>query len=238
MVPYTQLHFPPGSRYSYSNPGIIFVGRAIEHHTGDVYEHYVEKNLLDALGMETAYFDATPWRLRGARSNSYRVVEGEPVARGREFNTGITVSNGGLNATVGDMAKWIAFLSGRPTSDRGRHDAVLARATLEEMWEPIVTVDDSELGEERVGLGFFLYGRAGRRLVGHTGSQHSFRTFVLVDPAAGTGVLAAWNTADGDGSGPDTEECISGKTAEGCRHPNRRNRVFQPDSRRVSPGAS
>src|SRR5436309_13677394 len=27
MMPYTEILFPPGSRYSYSNPGIIFLGR-------------------------------------------------------------------------------------------------------------------------------------------------------------------------------------------------------------------
>ncbi|HEY5908596.1 MAG TPA: serine hydrolase domain-containing protein, partial [Vicinamibacteria bacterium] len=30
MLPYTELLFAPGSRYSYSNPGIVFLGRIIE----------------------------------------------------------------------------------------------------------------------------------------------------------------------------------------------------------------
>jgi hypothetical protein len=30
MIPYTEIPFQPGSRYSYSNPGIIFLGRVIE----------------------------------------------------------------------------------------------------------------------------------------------------------------------------------------------------------------
>ena len=40
MFPYTEVEFDPGSRYSNSNPGIIFLGRVIERLTGDHYETY------------------------------------------------------------------------------------------------------------------------------------------------------------------------------------------------------
>lgn len=217
MMPYTRLHFAPGSRYGYSNPGVVFLGRALERVTGDVYEAYIDKNLFDALEMESAYFDGTPWRLLPDRSNSYRVVGGEPVARGFDFNTGVTVSNGGLNATVADMAKWAGFVAGEAggadEADDGAagrreaaYDAVLARASLEEMWEAVVPVEDhSTLGPVRMGLSFFLYDADGGLVVGHTGTQHSFRSFVLVDPASGLGLLGVWNTADGDATAPDTD---------------------------------
>ncbi len=50
MMPYTEILFPPGSKYSYSNPGVIFLGRVIEKLSGDDYEVYVEKNILRPLG--------------------------------------------------------------------------------------------------------------------------------------------------------------------------------------------
>ncbi len=43
MFPYTELLFKPGTKYSYSNPGIIFLGRIIEHFSGDPYEVYITK---------------------------------------------------------------------------------------------------------------------------------------------------------------------------------------------------
>ncbi len=212
MMPYTRLHFAPGSRYGYSNPGVIFLGRTLERVTGDVFEAYIDKNLIAALGMESAYLDGTPWRLLPDRSNSYRVVDGEPVARGLDFNTGITVSNGGLNASVADMAKWVGFVAGAAAGDEAAgqrpaaYDAVLARTSLEEMWSPVVPVEDHPtLGPVRMGLSFFLYDGDGRLVVGHTGSQHSFRSFILVDPASGLGLIGAWNTADGDATAPDTD---------------------------------
>jgi CubicO group peptidase (beta-lactamase class C family) len=35
MLPYTNVEFPPGSRHSYSNLGIIFLGQIIERLTDD-----------------------------------------------------------------------------------------------------------------------------------------------------------------------------------------------------------
>lgn len=201
MMPYTEILFEPGSRFQYSNPGIIFLGRTIEALTGDVYEAYVDKNVFDVLGMDSSYFDTTPWHLLEDRSNNYVVVDGRPEPQGLDFNTGITVSNGGLNATVGDMARWVAFLTGAPASRRELHDKVLPRASIEEMWRPTVQVERSSfLGPVAMGLTFFLYEHDGHRVVGHTGSQQAFRTFIFFEPGTGAALIGAYNTATDAGS--------------------------------------
>src|SRR5262249_32316957 len=110
MFPYTQLLFEPGTKYSYSNPGVIFLGRIIEALSGDDYEVYIAKNLFMPLGMTKSFFDKAPYHLVANRSHSYVRTEGELKEQRFDFDTGITVSNGGLNAPLGDMAKWLAFL--------------------------------------------------------------------------------------------------------------------------------
>ena len=50
MMPYQELRFAPGSRYSYSNPGFLYLARIIESITGDPWEVYVDKNILHAAG--------------------------------------------------------------------------------------------------------------------------------------------------------------------------------------------
>lgn len=204
MIPYTEILFEPGSRYSYSNLGIIFLGRVIEKVTGDVYEAYIDKNIFRPLGMGSSYFDVTPWHLLDQRSNHYFVRNGEPQPGGLDFNTGITVSNGGLNAPVTDMARYVAFLIGDP-KDGGEYDAVLARSSLQEMWEPQVQMGSSPRGNLWMGLSFFLGGQEGHRTVGHTGSQRAFFSFFYIEPEARVGVLAAFNTVAGDETGPDTD---------------------------------
>jgi CubicO group peptidase (beta-lactamase class C family) len=204
MIPYTRIHFEPGSRFSYSNPGIVFLGRTIEAVTGDVFEAYVEKNIFRPLGMRRSYFDNTPWHLLPNRANHYFVREGRAEPGGIDFNTGITVSNGGLNAPLGDMARYLAFLTGRPIEGVD-FEVVLARASLEEMWEPVVPIGDNPMGAAAMGLSFFLYDRGDTRIVGHTGTQRAFYSFFYIDPKSGAGVLSAFNTGSTDGTGPDTD---------------------------------
>ncbi len=63
MLPFTEVLFKPGSKYSYSNLGIVFLGQIIERLSGDDYEVYVDKNILKPLEMYRSYFDSTPYHL-------------------------------------------------------------------------------------------------------------------------------------------------------------------------------
>ena len=205
MMPYTRLHFAPGTEFNYSNPGIIFLGRVIEAVTGDVFEAYVDKNIFRPLGMRRAYFDGTPWHLQAHRSNHYWIGENGPRAGGRDFNTGITVSNGGLNAPLDDMARYVSFLLGGSPGSSAPGE-VLARASLEEMWRTVVPIGEGELGAESMGLSFFLYDGPRGRLVGHTGTQLAYYSFMIFDPAAGVGVIGAFNSVGVDGHPPATAD--------------------------------
>jgi CubicO group peptidase (beta-lactamase class C family) len=207
MLPYTRIHFEPGSRFSYSNPGIVFLGRVIEAVTGDVFEAYVDKNIFRPLGMRRTYFDSTPWHLLRHRSNHYFVRGGSPEPGGIDFNTGITVSNGGLNAPVADMARYLAFLTG--SADGADATDVLSRRSLEEMWRSAVPIGETDIGRESMGLTFWLYERGDRRRIGHTGSQRAFFSFIYIDPATGAGVIAAFNSVGVDGGGPDTRAILN-----------------------------
>lgn len=213
MLPYTEILFPPGSRYSYSNPGIVFLGQVIERLTGEDWEVYVEKNILRPLGMHRSYFDITPYHLLKDRSNNYIVREGVPEANGLDFDTGITVSNGGLNAPIGDMALYLAFLVGAGgEATREGYSVVLPRASLEEMWEEAVPVAETGGLREAMGLCFFLEDFGGHRYVGHTGSQKAFLSFFYIDPQKKTAAIAAFNSNGTAGDGvfrPDTRRILN-----------------------------
>lgn len=216
MFPYTKVEFPPGSRFSYSNPAIIFLGRIIEILSGDDYEVYVDKNLFKPLGMYRSYFDRTPYHLLRFRSNNYTVREGVPEANGLDFDTGITVSNSGLNAPISDLGLYLAFLMGDPAR-QAEYDGILKRSSLEEMWEPGLPMTDpvaetTGKSRESIGLIFFVSEREGMKLVGHTGSQAAFHSFLYVDPRARTAAIAAFNTDGVEKDGvrrPDARKVLS-----------------------------
>src|SRR6478609_4554763 len=126
MFPFTEILFKPGSKFSYSNPGIIFLGRIIEKLSGEHYETYIDKNILRPLEMDRTYFDTTPPYLLKHRSHSYYLRDGKRTEGRFDANTGITVSNSGLNAPLGDMVKWVSFLLGDERR-RDVYDLVLKR---------------------------------------------------------------------------------------------------------------
>ena len=193
MMPYTQILFPPGSKYSYSNPGLIFLGRVIEKLSGDDYEVYIDKNILKPLGMYKSYYDITPYHLLADRSNNYEMDNGKLVANGLDFDTGITTSNGGLNAPITDVVKYLAFLLGKGPGVTGPVP-VLKRESLEEMWRPTLATSGEASGDS-VALSFFVKREGPFRLIGHTGSQRGFRAFFYLEGKSGTAVIAATNTS-------------------------------------------
>lgn len=205
MMPYQELSFEPGTRFQYSNPGFIYLARVIEALTGDPYETYVQKNILTPLGMTRTYYNISPYHLARDRSNNYTVhtdaSREHTIANGREFDTGITTPNGGLNAPLADLARWVAFLAGPDASPSST--PILDRRSLEEMWRPVVPVSgDPAVGKTFMGLSFFLYPRgedaSAVTFVGHTGHQAAFRTFMVFNPKNGHAVIAAFNTAHDD----------------------------------------
>src|ERR1043166_3867176 len=215
MMPYTEILFPPGSKYSYSNPGLIFLGRVIEKLTDDDYEVYIDKNILKPLGMTHSYYDITPYHLLTDRSNNYEMHDGTLVTNGLDFDTGITTSNGGLNAPISDMVKYFAFLLGKGPGASGPVP-VLKRSSLEEMWHPVLPASDGEAMGDSVALSFFVKHVGNTRLIGHTGSQRGFRAFFYLENGSGTAVIAATNTANANerpGAHPDIAAIRAGVLA-------------------------
>jgi CubicO group peptidase (beta-lactamase class C family) len=200
MMPYTEISFKPGSKFSYSNPGIIFLGRVIELLSRDDYEVYIDKNIFKPLEMYRSYFDATPYHLLKHRSHSYYLKEGKLTPGRFDVDTGITVSNGGLNAPLTDMVKYLGFLMG-DVRRQAIYDQVLKRPSLEEMFQPQINIESSAItqpeGQNRkdsMGLTFFIEENFGQRFIGHSGGQNGFISHFYLRPDTRTAYIIAFNT--------------------------------------------
>ncbi|MCA1662339.1 MAG: beta-lactamase family protein [Novosphingobium sp.] len=231
MLPYTEVRFEPGTRFSYSNPGIVYLGQVIERLSGEDYEVYIDKNILKPLEMHASYFDHTPPHLLRHRSRSYYMRDGNRTAAPFDVDTGVTVSNGGLNAPLPDMARYVAFLLGDPKR-QDEYDVILKRSSLEEMWRPqIAAGDDFTQGRmaetTQSGLSFFVDRGRGVRFVGHNGDQNGFRAYLSLCPEQGLGSLLAFNTETrevrNDRTNRETAESrialAAGRLCEALAHP-------------------
>lgn len=205
MLPYTHVAFTPGSRWSYSNLGYVFLGQIIERLSGDDFEVYIDKNILKPLGMTNSYFDVAPYFLEEHVSTSYLRAGPKLTPQPFNFDTGITTSNSGLKAPITDMAKYLRFLIGNPGN--ALYEVILKRSSLEEAWTGVLPA--TEPGQvstaytagphgtqPKMGLGFFVIEASGHRYIYHDGDQGGFSSELLVDPADRCAGILAVNTTD------------------------------------------
>jgi CubicO group peptidase (beta-lactamase class C family) len=205
MLPYTHIAFAPGSRWSYSNLGYVFLGQIIERLTGDDYEVYVDKNILKPLGMTQSYFDRAPYFLESHVAASYMRSGAVLTPQPFNYDTGITTSNSGLKAPITDMEKYARFLIGDTANPL--YEVVLKRSSLEEAWRGTLPIAEpgqpstpytSALhgAQPKMGLGFFVVEAGGHRYIYHDGDQAGFSLELLVDPAGESASILAVNTTD------------------------------------------
>jgi CubicO group peptidase (beta-lactamase class C family) len=124
------------------------------------------------------------------RSYSYEANDDGVTQQRFDFDTGITVSNGGLNAPLGDMAKYLAFLI-------GANDAILTRSSLDEMFTPQIRAVDGEGGsgdDVQAGLSCFIERHGGTELVGHSGDQNGFISHLYFHRPSRSGYIVSFNT--------------------------------------------
>lgn len=207
MLPYTHVAFRPGTQWSYSNLGYVFLGQIIERLSGDDYEVYIEKNILMPLGMTQSYFDRSPYFLKSHVSASYLRAGNKLTEQPFNFDTGITTSNSGLKAPITDMVKYLRFLIGDPANPV--YGFVLKRSSLQEAWTgvlPVTEQDESHAaytkGSPKMGLGFFVLNLNGHRYVYHDGDQGGFSSEMFIDPARHSASILVVNTTDTGGSAP------------------------------------
>ena len=182
-LPETDILFAPGTKFSYSNLAILFLGRAIEELTGESFITYINKNIFEPLGMKTSYFNKTAPPMLANRAQSYYNEKGRLRSAPFDIDAGVTTSNSGLNAPLSDMVLYLASLAGQGQS-------ILKRESLEEMWRPILPAED----KESIGLGFFITQRGPVKLAGHAGDQNAFISRVGIAPARRAAYAVAYNT--------------------------------------------
>lgn len=103
-------NFSPGSKYLYNNSGYLLLGYIIEKVSGESYNNYLRKHILDKLGMVNTGVDKLdsilPMRARGYAKVRNKYVNAEFISLDWPY------SAGRLFSTVDDLYKWDRALYG------------------------------------------------------------------------------------------------------------------------------
>ncbi|MEE4311660.1 MAG: serine hydrolase [candidate division KSB1 bacterium] len=189
-LPDQQMIFESETKYKYSNLGIALLGAVVEAASGESYESYISRHILQPLKMENTSVSLPDWTVKNrAKSYSRLLKDGTREEIPVSDTKGIAPA-ANISTTVMDLAKFAAFQLSDGVSD-GK--IVLKKSTLREMHRVHWLYPDWSGGR---GLGFSVSRLNGRTIVGHGGWVEGFRTRLSFCPEEKIAVVVMTNSDD------------------------------------------
>ncbi|NLD83697.1 MAG: serine hydrolase [Clostridiales bacterium] len=197
------------SMWCYQNTCYVAAGMVIEAVSGMSWEDFVQKYLLDPIGMKRTYFyiddiaaDANhaapyarhlPTDLHGYEEIPYLKSDREDKAAGIGAPYGPA---GSIISTINDMLKWVSCLLNK---GKAGDTQVISEAGVAELTRPQMLMSSpllAPLPEEdfySYGMGWFTETYRGHRRAEHGGNINGFSALVTLMPDCGLGVVALTN---------------------------------------------
>jgi CubicO group peptidase (beta-lactamase class C family) len=182
---------PPGSYSAYSNWATAVAGYIVERVSGMPYDEYIDRHLLQPLGMANATTrQPLPASLAPQMSQGYTWANGRFEPQKFELITGAWPA-GSMSVSAGDMAIWMIAHLNRGAY-RGQH--ILAESTAVLMQTRIQGHDPRIPG---FAHGFYEQHPGTPRAIGHGGDTQWFHSDMMLLPEEGVGVYVSFNTSTG-----------------------------------------
>lgn len=186
----TRLVYPPGAHIKYSNAAIAVAGYVLEKQSGEPFATYLQKAVLQPLGMSNSSFAPTRQVLAKVARAFLWTYDGR-IFDAPTFELGMAPA-GCMYSSVLDLSKFLSMLF---AGGEGAGSRVLKPETLHAMWQP--QFPDGKQNAD-FGIGFLVGNLEGHRLVGHGGAIYGFATELeaLPDDKLGVAVVTTMDSAN------------------------------------------
>ncbi|HET9984384.1 MAG TPA: serine hydrolase domain-containing protein [Longimicrobiales bacterium] len=182
---------PPGTYSSYSNYGTALAGYIVERVSGEPWEEYIERHIMQPLGMKNATGrQPLPPNLAPQMSVGYAKQGGHLVAKPFEVLIPFAPA-GSVSASAADMGR---FMIAHLQNGQFEGARILADSTARLMHSRAFDHDPRLDGYD---LGFYEQTSHGVHLIGHGGDTGWFHTDLSIAPEEGWGVFVSYNSAPG-----------------------------------------
>jgi N-acyl-D-amino-acid deacylase len=165
------LDFNPGADMEYSNVGYVILGRIIEKVSGESYDNFVRKHVLQPAGAQSVFMSRgnRPYHSDEAR----RYLAGTSVLL-PPMDVPMLQGAGGWSASAVDMVRILTALDG----SRGK--SLLADATMKQMLAPPPAPLEAKADGTYPGLGWPIARLTDKGTFGyaHDGNYYGMRTFM------------------------------------------------------------
>jgi CubicO group peptidase (beta-lactamase class C family) len=156
------LDFVPGSQWSYSNSGYFLLGVVIEKASGESYETFIQKNILQPLGMSESGYDRASAIVEN-RASGYSINRPYyDIINAPCYDVSFKFAHGGLYSTIGDLYKWDQALY---------TDQLVSQETLNTIFTSTVSIPGID---GLYGYGWIISQQSGHRVIEHSGNVFGF----------------------------------------------------------------
>lgn len=186
-----------GEQLAYQNAAYSTIEKVLEAQTGTDFKSLLKEELWKPLAMEnaSASYDSIRHSGNTALPHVYhsRRRGRVPISISEKYYN--AVSSGGINASASDMGKWLLLLT-------GHHPEVISEQTLEEIYEPLVTIHNRRFSrhwkgvpESHYGMGWRVLDNHGQKVVYHGGYVNGYRSEIAFAPEDEIGICILINTS-------------------------------------------
>jgi beta-lactamase class C len=182
----------PGTCHNYQNVAYDAASEIVETVTHQRYAQAVQQRIFTPLGMENASVTRAGLVNASSWARPHRGTRELPVQQAY-YNA---PAAGGVNSSIFDLALWMR-------AQMGLAPAVVPANVIQTIHTPLVETDrsrprhspyDRAMSDAWYGMGWREYHYLGHRLVGHRGAVSGYRSLILFDPDAKTGIAMLWNS--------------------------------------------
>ncbi|MEE9423907.1 MAG: serine hydrolase domain-containing protein [Methylococcales bacterium] len=181
------LQKKPGTSFKYSNIGAALAGYTLEVATGLSLAEYAKTNIFNPLQMNN-----TSWQLSDLVQDNIATPhiwdEDNQLMIPLPLYSLSTWPDGGLRSSANDLAKYLLMVMNKGEIDSTR---ILSTDSVREMLP--AEARDSDIG---VFWAKFKFGKDGRILIGHEGSDPGAYTYIYYDPEKLVGLVLLANGDD------------------------------------------
>ncbi len=187
--------YPFRSRWGYTNAAFLTAGEVIQDVTKKPWEQYIKETLLAPLGMSSTLTLSKELSTSFNRSAAHTYIDGRLAAIPYPQIDNLAPA-GSMSSSAADMGKWVlALLDNGKVGPKQVIPASAIRATRQPQ---ILVGTEDDGGFNAYGLGWFLRGYEGHRLITHTGGVNGFVSSVTLVPDQNLGIVILTNSDQND----------------------------------------
>ncbi|TGN30001.1 serine hydrolase domain-containing protein [Empedobacter tilapiae] len=188
----------PGTIYEYSNIGTTLAAYIVEKATGETFQNFTKKNILQPLKM-----DQSGWTFQDVDFSKFSKLYESPTTL-LPFYEMVTYPDGGFITSVNDLSKFLSELI-KGYNGNGK---ILSKESYKEYFHPQLSATNfierntQNPYNESYNVGNFIgYGYTG--FIGHTGGDPGVLSMMFFDPKTNIGRIMILNTNFSNKKGND-----------------------------------